>query len=609
MEQIWESGQPTMASLFFNAVFTLLVLALLNEALRRHAPRWALRPGELVVVYAMLCVGTALAGHDQLQVLSTLLTYPFYYATPANDWANLFFDRLPSGLLVSDPAAVKGFWEGAPTLYSWKALQPWLPATGAWLGFVVLMLGAMMCINVFVRKRWTEEEKLSYPLIEMPLELSRPGLPVLHRRLLWIGFALAASIDLYNGLAFLHPVLPQIHVTAVDLSPRFRTYPWRAMGYTPVAAYPFAIGLGYLMPLDMLFSSWFFFWFWKAQRIIGHAVGWHRVPRFPFVGEQSFGAYCGIAVFALYTGRRFLEQVVRGLMGAGPRVDDRAEALPYGYALGGILLGVGGLVLFGMSFGLSFVVAIAFFAGYFLLSLAITRMRAEFGVPAHDLYGTGAEMMIVSTVGARALGPSNLVMLALFWWFNRAQRSHPMPHGLEGLALARRQQASARSALAAIMLAVVIGALAGLWSMLRIGYTRGVATLTTDSTYLARDAFIRLQSWLTVPQKPSLPAALAIVSGTAFTLLLLTMRLRFLWWPFHPVGYAISSSILMGLLWVPMLIAWLFKILLMRYAGARSYRRAIPFFFGLILGEFVVGSLWTVVGMIGRFPTYRFWAY
>ena len=42
-------------------------------------------------------------------------------------------------------------------------------------------------------------------------------------------------------------------------------------------------------------------------------------------------------------------------------------------------------------------------------------------------------------------------------------------------------------------------------------------------------------------------------------------------------------------------------------SGLSGYRRAEPFFLGLILGEFVVGAAWTLVGIGLHKPTYDFW--
>jgi uncharacterized membrane protein required for colicin V production len=49
------------------------------------------------------------------------------------------------------------------------------------------------------------------------------------------------------------------------------------------------------------------------------------------------------------------------------------------------------------------------------------------------------------------------------------------------------------------------------------------------------------------------------------------------------------------------------KFLTLRFGGLGFYRRALPFFFGLILGEITVGSLWTILGMVLDIPTYDFW--
>jgi hypothetical protein len=101
--------------------------------------------------------------------------------------------------------------------------------------------------------------------------------------------------------------------------------------------------------------------------------------------------------------------------------------------------------------------------------------------------------------------------------------------------------------------------------------------------------------------------AVAIGIGFAVTVFLNVFRLRFAGFPFHPVGYAISSSWSLSLLWMPLLIAWIIKTLLLRYGGLRAYRRALPFFLGIILGECILGSLWTLIGIALDVPTYSFW--
>ena len=79
---------------------------------------------------------------------------------------------------------------------------------------------------------------------------------ILLNRWMWIGFALVAIIDLLNGLHFLFPSIPQVFSKRYYL--RFTEAPFLAMGNLPFALYPFVIGLGFLIPLDLSFSCWLF---------------------------------------------------------------------------------------------------------------------------------------------------------------------------------------------------------------------------------------------------------------------------------------------------------------------------------------------------------------
>ena len=63
----------------------------------------------------------------------------------------------------------------------------------------------------------------------------------------------------------------------------------------------------------------------------------------------------------------------------------------------------------------------------------------------------------------------------------------------------------------------------------------------------------------------------------------------------------------MSILWMPMLIAWVIKVLVLRYGGLPFYRRVLPLFYGIILGECVAGSLWTLLSMFSGLPMYGFW--
>ncbi|MCX7778572.1 MAG: hypothetical protein N2381_11070, partial [Armatimonadetes bacterium] len=55
MEQVWKSGNPSTLSIFFNAIFTLLAILVLNELLKRALPKAAFSRTELLTIYSMVC--------------------------------------------------------------------------------------------------------------------------------------------------------------------------------------------------------------------------------------------------------------------------------------------------------------------------------------------------------------------------------------------------------------------------------------------------------------------------------------------------------------------------------------------------------------------------
>src|SRR6185437_3340174 len=86
--------------------------------------------------------------------------------------------------------------------------------------------------------------------------------------------------------------------------------------------------------------------------------------------------------------------------------------------------------------GMSAWVAVLFFAIYFVLAVMITRIRAEFGFPVHDMHHVGPLNLLVAAFGPRSLGPTNLAAFSQTYWFNRTYFANPMPHQLEGMKLA-----------------------------------------------------------------------------------------------------------------------------------------------------------------------------
>jgi hypothetical protein len=595
-------GFPTTVSLYFNVIFCVFILICLNQIINKFLPRFAFRQGELVTVYVMLAIASSIAGHDMMRVLIALPSHPFWYATPENEWAELFHRYIPSWLSVSDKRLLNDYYKGESSLYTLDNLKLWMTPVLWWSSFIFCLLFVMLCINVVVRKQWTEQEKLSYPVMQLPLEMTTGGglSGLIRNKIMWIGFGFAGAIDVINGLNFLYPTVPSFGGRLYDIQPFFTSKPWDAIGWTPVAIFPFAIGMAFFIPLDLSFSCWFFYLFWKWQRIMASILGLTNLPSFPYIEEQAFGAYMGLCIIAIWTTRKHLTKVLKRFIGRGSKSDDASEPMPYRWAVLGMIAALGYLIGFCYMAGMSIWVAVIFFVIYYAISTAICRMRAELGSPVHDLHFIGPDQTLPKILGTRRLGPANLTMFAYLYFFNRAYRGHPMPHQLEGFKLAERTHMSNRRLLIAMIIAVPLVSLSTFWAHLHISYKIGAAD------WFAWEPFNRLQRQLSAPQPPDYGSSVASIVGFVTTLLLMLMRMKLFWWPFHPAGYAVSSSWSMNVFWFSIMMSFFIKWIILKTGGIKLHRQAIPFFLGLILGEFIVGSIWSIIGVSIDRPMYRF---
>ena len=608
MERVSFGPYPSTVSLFANVVFALFVLVGINAMLRRWLPRLAFSQADLLIFYTMLAVSTGLAGLDGVSTLSQIIPHGAWAVTPSNHFDSTL-SAFPSWLVVRDKAVLSGHYLGHDSFYRPAVLRAWAVPILAWTGFVTLLLFTAQCLNVLVRPQWGDHERLTFPIVRLPLAMTENGVGDAFFRspVMWAGFALASGLSLWNGLALFVPTWPAVNVAGIDLSPFMTQKPWTAIPWFPVTFYPFVIGLGFLLPLDLLFSCVFFYLFWNGQLAIANQMAWDTVQGSPFVKEQGFGAVLGLFLAYAWSGRLHYASVWSQAWKREHRLKTN-EALPPRTALMSIGLSLGALLLFGHFAGAGWWVMAAFLFLYLMTVFVVARIRAELGAPVHDFHFMGGDSMIPRVLGTEALRPGDLAFFTFAYGLDRAHRADTMPIGLEGLQMAQIGGFDVRRMFAAIMLATVLGCLGTFWAFEHQAYQLGTAAHFASGDNVAREAFDRMVAWTRGNQdmQPSHPAGIAIAAGLLCALLLFALRLRFLGFPLHPIGYAISSSWAIHLIWFPMLIAWVFKGLILRYGGSGTYGRAVPFFLGLILGDCVMGSLWGLIGLLFHTRTYNF---
>ncbi|MDQ1328136.1 MAG: hypothetical protein QG641_1421 [Candidatus Poribacteria bacterium] len=609
-EALWFTVHITVISLFFNSVFFIFFIVLFNQMMRKYLPKSSMSNSEILIIYVMINMSSGMAAHGFMQLLLPIMGHAFWYATPENDWVNLFHRYLPTWLTIQDKKALIDHYTGNSTLYTVEHLKVWIVPVLFWTGFIFVFVFLMICINVIVRKQWVDQEKLAYPIIQVPYELIGQSSSLLRNKLLWIGFAVAASLDIMNGLHSLIPAVPYIHLKLTDMGRYFTSKPWNAIGWLPISFYPFVIGLAFFIPLDLSFSLWFFYLFWKMQRVLWYVLGFSSAEGsfsgYKSIIEQSSGAYLALFVVAMWVSRKHLWLVLKRVFTNKSVIDDSNEPVSYRTATMGLLIGGILLLIFCYEAGMSIWVAIIFFVVYFAIITAITRMRAEMGVPVHDMHNGGPDLLMTSLIGSRALGPQNVSILTLFWFFNRAHYSDIMPHQLEAFKLAEKTNTRGKHIFIAMLISVFVGIVATFWAFLHNSHHIGMAGRVE---WFGWEPYNRLQGWISNPSKPDYSTGLFLGVGFVTTLFFTFMRNRFIWWPLHPAGYAVSNSWGLDVTWFPILLSFIIKSVILKFGGLKVHSRAIPFFAGLILGEFVIGSIWSIIGSISGLSTYAFWVY
>lgn len=611
MEKVCGGPYPTVVSIFVNCVFVLTLMVAANSLVRRVRPEWALGTAELLLIYAMLTIATALCGHDMLPTLVAQMSWPWWYDSETQRYAE-FIHALPSGLSVTDLEVIRPLYSGKSSLYAHGHWMPWIRPSLLWVSFTVSVVFVLMCINTLVRKQWMEHERLTFPIVMLPLAMTEPQGSMWRSRLFWIAFGITFGIELLNGLHFYFPSIPGFNLTERDrdLAQGLTALPWSAIGWMPISFYPFVIGLGYLLPADLSFSVWFFYLFWKVEKVAAATMGMQPHWDMPYIRHQSFGGAIAILAMLVYTSRSFFRQVWRRAIGRDSGMDDSGEPMSYRTAVIGGGLALAYAVVFLGRIGMSPLVALAAFAVYFAIAVVVARIRAELGPPVHDM-PFGPDLILPSAVGVGRFSQGDLVGLAYFPAFHSANRAHPMPIGLEGMKMAQATGAGQRKFLWAMMAAVALGATATFWAYLHLGYKYGLVAEWRRSAAWAWEICRRVEIWWNPTAEAAAPqwgANAAMAGGFVFCLLLSIVRLKVFYWPFHPIGYVVSGTYQANLVWVPLLIAWTAKVSILRYGGLKMFRAALPLFFGLIIGQLSMGCLWGIIGITFGIPYHNFFA-
>jgi hypothetical protein len=285
---------------------------------------------------------------------------------------------------------------------------------------------------------------------------------------------------------------------------------------------------------------------------------------------------------------------------------DAAEPLTYRAAFLGLILASSYLVYFLWVSGMRAGVALAIILLTIAYFMVWARLRAENGM-AFICYPCDIDHMLAVQLGNSAFRPVETVAMITLRWVYRpgfSVSSEIFPaSALEAFKIADSARLDGRRLAKAMIVgfgfAWVTGAFIVLTGIYRYGWfglacSRG-GWLGPMSIGDGNLIVTRLN-----PSDPDLNAVVGVLAGVAVTVVLGVMRLRFWWWPLHPIGYLASNT--WGAQWwfIPFFIGWVAKVLVTRYGGLQLYRRIIPFAVGLIAGDLLNGMVWAFFQVIAR---------
>jgi len=592
-------------------VAALLVLVLLTKGVRRVAPRLALKPGEIAVVYCMMLIASMISSRGLMEDLLPTLVGVNYFANPGNRWEEFFFPNIHQRLVPWDTGGgphqfvATAFFEG---LQEGERLpwQAWLRPLANWLVLIGAVYLAFLCLSAILRRQWQDSERLSYPLVQLPLEMIReqPGRSFFSNPLTWIGFALPTIIFGLNGLRNLYPAIPGINVD-IDINALLGSHrPWSDVTFFHAYLSLGSVGFFFLLPSELLFSFWFFHVLAKVQDLVFSMLAFPPIST-PhgsgngYMDYQTAGAYFMLVISLGAVALPHLKGVLRrAFTRAGPAGGE--EMIPHRTAVWGLAAGlIGAAVWLGYAgVGVGFAV-FSLLVYVFVEAIVMARGCAEAGLPMTE--GCFTPMDISALIAPPAsLGARSLTSIAFFdAMFTRDLRGLVLTGFLDGQKLGDEIGLARRKLLYVFVIALVVSIPVAAVIELWLPYQRGALGMYSFA-YRGNDIqfFRENGAFLQGESRPMVGSSASFIAGGVITAFLAMMRFRYASWPLHPLGYALSTSWTVMVFWFPMFLAWICKWAVVHFGGMKLYARVRPLFLGLIFGEFTSAVFWTLLAAV-----------
>ena len=485
----------------------------------------------------------------------------------------------------------------------------------AWGGFILLSYFVMMCMVNLLTRQALHNERMNFPLLQVPqmladaLDQHQLG-KFLGNPFLLTGLMVPVLLHLLNGLHFYFPQVPQLPTLVLAGTYFPKTGLFSGFLKLKIYIYPAFIGFAFLASKQISFSFWLFYLLGALLigllSVLGYnipaaALGVTFGPTLARPEEtQMIGAYGVFFIFLAWLARHHFADIVRIATGRSSRRPLEAEWMTIGFSFWGTIAGMALLVAWLSYFGLSVLSALLVLGAYFMVMLVATRVICQGGIAYFTLTAAPIDGLL-AFFGPKFFTHAGLLITAVAQKVLFVDlRESLMP----SLFHARKVTYRAHNrplVVAGIFLALVGGVVISFVAMLALCYRFGVRELNLDwATRTTVAVYDNIYTLVASPVTSGQWVWIFALAGAVVMLVLVLCYHRFYWWPIHPIGYLTAYSSAMRILWFSFFVGWACNALCMRYGGVRLFKRLRYFFIGLIIGDFLMGGGWALVGLFSE---------
>ncbi len=509
----------------------------------------------------------------------------------------------------------------------------WRGTLKLWIGTAALLGIAVIALTMIVHPQWSRREMLQYPIPRFVAEITRTdedsALPtIIRQRIFWVGFILVVLLHVINGLHAWFPEVPRIQLR-FDFGPLRQLFPNATQVSTShTVFYPriYLVAVAFAFMLNRSISGTLGFAqiiFLAAGSIFianGYPVEYNKFTPNK-MNLLRFGAYVGMAVMILYAGRTYYRNVILAAIGWKRGKETPAYA-PWAMRIVAVAI-VLAIALLTTS-GMSPLMATILVGLCMLIWLVMARVASETGTIL--LAGPFLPLGVLpALIGMESIGPAHMLLLAIGGMLLVGDPKECLACFIsQGLKIADDAEVKPSRIAPWMVGLLVVGLVVATIITVTLAYEHGIdqrdgyasrmvpERMINEGARVISDMTARgtLQSSVAMSDldrlanlKPEWAGVgwagigMMLVIGTAVA------RMRWTWWPLHPVLFVVIGTWGAGMLWFSCMLGFIAKTACVGLGGTRAYHQVLPLAIGVIAAELTSGLGWTIIGWIYQLAT------